>query len=58
MSYQPSVVLVDDHDLVRTGVRGELGDHVRVVGEAGDVAEAVDVIVDGEAEERPRSHFR
>ena len=46
MTYQPTVVLVDDHDLVRSGVRAELGDAVQVVGEAGDVAEAVDVIVD------------
>lgn len=46
MTFQPSVVLVDDHDLVRAGVRAELGDEVRVVGEAADVAEAVDVIVD------------
>ncbi|MEM9653723.1 MAG: response regulator transcription factor [Actinomycetota bacterium] len=46
MTYQPTIVLVDDHDLVRTGVRGELGEHVRVVGEAGDVAEAVDVIAE------------
>lgn len=46
MSYQPTVVLVDDHDLVRTGVRAELGDAVRVVGEAADVAEAVDIIVE------------
>jgi DNA-binding NarL/FixJ family response regulator len=46
MTYQPTIVLVDDHDLVRTGVRGELGEHVRVVGEAGDVAEAVDIIIE------------
>lgn len=46
MSYQPTVVLVDDHDLVRAGVRAELGDAVRVIGEAADVAEAVDAIVD------------
>lgn len=46
MSFQPSVVLVDDHDLVRAGVRAELGDAVRVIGEAADVAEAVDAIVD------------
>lgn len=38
------VVLVDDHAMVRTGVRAELGDDVDVVGEAGDVAEAVRVI--------------
>ncbi len=46
MSYQPSVVLVDDHDLVRAGVRAELGDAVRVIGEAADVVEAVDAIED------------
>ena len=40
------VVLVDDHTLVRTGVRSELGDHVDVVGEADDVAAAVAVIAD------------
>ncbi|MGH1489518.1 MAG: response regulator [Acidimicrobiales bacterium] len=46
MTYQPTVVLVDDHDLVRTGVRAELGDTVRVIGEAADVADAVDVIIE------------
>ncbi len=46
MSYQPSVVLVDDHDMVRAGVRAELGDAVRVIGEAADVIEAVDAIED------------
>jgi DNA-binding NarL/FixJ family response regulator len=39
-----TVVLVDDHHLVRSGVRTELGDAVEVVGEAGTVAEAVTVI--------------
>ena len=38
------VVLVDDHRLVRTGVRAELGPQVQVVGEAGDVDEAVTTI--------------
>jgi DNA-binding NarL/FixJ family response regulator len=38
------VVLVDDHQLVRSGVRAELGDAVTVVGEAGEVDEAVRVI--------------
>jgi DNA-binding NarL/FixJ family response regulator len=38
------VVLVDDHQLVRSGVRAELGDAVEVVGEAADVDEAVRVI--------------
>ncbi len=41
---RPRVVLVDDHRLFRAGVRAELGDRVEVLGEAGDVAEAVEVI--------------
>jgi DNA-binding NarL/FixJ family response regulator len=38
------VVLVDDHQMFRSGVRAELGDSVEIVGEAGDVDEAVEVI--------------
>lgn len=38
------VVLVDDHELVRAGVRAALGERVEVVGEAGDVASAIAVI--------------
>jgi DNA-binding NarL/FixJ family response regulator len=38
------VVVVDDHELVRAGVKAELAGHVHVVGEAGDALEAVDVI--------------
>ena len=41
----PSVVLVDDHRMFRTGVRAELGELVDVVGEAADVEEAVAVIL-------------
>jgi DNA-binding NarL/FixJ family response regulator len=41
----PRVVIVDDHRLFRSGVRRELGVRVEVVGEAGGVAEAVEVIV-------------
>jgi DNA-binding NarL/FixJ family response regulator len=37
----PRVFLVDDHAMVRAGVRSELGDDVQVVGEAADVASAV-----------------
>jgi DNA-binding NarL/FixJ family response regulator len=44
MSARPSVVLVDDHRMFRTGVRAELGDSVEVVGEAEDVDSAVAVI--------------
>ncbi len=39
------VVLVDDHSLVRAGLRAELEDVFTIVGEAGDVPEAIDVIV-------------
>ncbi|MGY1842555.1 response regulator [Modestobacter sp. SYSU DS0875] len=35
------VFLVDDHAMVRAGVRTELGDDVEVVGEAADVAAAI-----------------
>lgn len=38
------VVIVDDHPLVRSGVRAELGDAVDVVGDAGGVTEAVALI--------------
>jgi DNA-binding NarL/FixJ family response regulator len=38
------VVLVDDHELFRAGVRGELGGSLEIVGEAGTVAEAVQLI--------------
>jgi DNA-binding NarL/FixJ family response regulator len=40
----PRVFLVDDHAMVRAGVRAELGDSVSVVGEAADVPTAVDGI--------------
>ena len=38
------VALVDDHRLFRAGVRTGLGDAVDVVGEAGTVAEAVELV--------------
>ena len=44
MSERPSVVIVDDHELFRAGVRGELEDLVDVRGEAGGVEEAVRLI--------------
>jgi DNA-binding NarL/FixJ family response regulator len=39
------VVLVDDHAMFRSGVRAELGAHVDVVAEAGDVDSAVEAIL-------------
>jgi DNA-binding NarL/FixJ family response regulator len=38
------VFLVDDHDVVRSGVRVELGDAVDVVGEASEVDAAIEMI--------------
>ena len=38
------VVLVDDHQMFRSGVKAELGPAIEVVGEAGDVDSAIDVI--------------
>jgi DNA-binding NarL/FixJ family response regulator len=38
------VVMVDDHELFRAGVRGELNASVEIVGEAGSVTEAVPMI--------------
>lgn len=38
------VAIVDDHDLVRSGVRAELGDDVDVVGDAGTVAAAIALV--------------
>jgi DNA-binding NarL/FixJ family response regulator len=41
-----TVVLVDDHQMFRTGVRSELGGSITIVGEAEDVDSAVAVILD------------
>jgi DNA-binding NarL/FixJ family response regulator len=41
---RPRVFLVDDHALFRAGVRAELGEAVDVVGEADEVAAAVELI--------------
>jgi DNA-binding NarL/FixJ family response regulator len=44
----PSVVIVDDHDLFRAGVRAELEGSVEVRGEAGTVEDAERAILDAE----------
>jgi DNA-binding NarL/FixJ family response regulator len=46
MRQRPTVVIVDDHQLFRSGVRSELGSSVDVLGEAADVESAVPLIVD------------
>lgn len=41
---KPTVVIVDDHVLLRSGVRAEIAAQLTVVGEAGTVAEAIGLI--------------
>jgi DNA-binding NarL/FixJ family response regulator len=38
------VVIVDDHQMFRAGVRVELGDRVEVIGDAADVESAIELI--------------
>ncbi|MGH2956508.1 MAG: response regulator [Solirubrobacterales bacterium] len=45
---RPSVVIVDDHRIFRTGVRSELGEMVEVLGEADTVEDAVRAITAAE----------
>lgn len=40
----PSVFLVDDHALIRSGIRAEIADSVRLVGEADEVGAAIELI--------------
>lgn len=42
---KPRIVLVDDHEILRAGAAKYLGDNFDIVGEAGDVQEAIDTIV-------------
>jgi DNA-binding NarL/FixJ family response regulator len=41
---RPTVIIVDDHGLFRSGVRSELGAEVEVIGEAEDVQPAIELI--------------
>ena len=41
---RPRVFLVDDHALIRSGIRAELGAHVTIVGEADEVDAAIELI--------------
>ena len=43
---KPRIVIVDDHQLFRAGVRAELEQHVEILGDAATVAEAVAAILD------------
>ncbi len=42
----PRVFLVDDHALIRAGLRAELAGHVEVVGEADEVPAAIEMIIE------------
>jgi DNA-binding NarL/FixJ family response regulator len=43
---QPGVFLVDDHALIRSGIRAELAGAVRIVGEADEVTAAIEMILE------------
>ena len=43
---QPRVFLVDDHELIRTGIRSELTGSVDIVGEADEVDVAIEMIIE------------
>jgi DNA-binding NarL/FixJ family response regulator len=42
----PRVFLVDDHALLRSGIRAELAGHVQVIGEADEVEAAIEMIIE------------
>jgi DNA-binding NarL/FixJ family response regulator len=48
MMARRTIVLVDDHDILRAGSAKFLADRFDIVGEAGDVGEAIEVILDTE----------
>jgi DNA-binding NarL/FixJ family response regulator len=48
MMARQTIVLVDDHDILRAGSAKFLADRFDIVGEAGDVGEAIEVIIDTE----------
>ena len=43
---QPRVFLVDDHELIRSGIRAELAGSVDLVGEADEVEAAIEMIIE------------
>lgn len=43
---QPRVFLIDDHELIRTGIRTELAGSVEVIGEADEVAAGVELVLE------------
>ncbi len=43
---RPRVFLVDDHELIRSGIRAEISTHVDLIGEADEVDAAIELIVE------------
>jgi DNA-binding NarL/FixJ family response regulator len=43
---KPRVFLVDDHALIRAGIRAELSHDVEIVGEADEVTAAIEMIIE------------
>ncbi|HEY5120967.1 MAG TPA: response regulator transcription factor [Acidimicrobiales bacterium] len=43
---QPRVFLVDDHELIRSGIRAEISSYVDIIGEADEVDAAVEMILE------------
>ena len=45
-SARPRVFLVDDHELIRSGIRAEIAGSVDIVGEADEVEAAIEMILE------------
>jgi DNA-binding NarL/FixJ family response regulator len=45
-SARPRVFLVDDHELIRAGIKAEIADSVEIVGEADEVEAAIEMIIE------------
>jgi DNA-binding NarL/FixJ family response regulator len=45
-SSKPRVFLVDDHELIRSGIRAEIANSVDIIGEADEVEAAIEMIIE------------
>jgi DNA-binding NarL/FixJ family response regulator len=43
---QPRVFLVDDHELIRSGIKAEIADQVDIIGDADEVDAAIEMIIE------------
>ncbi len=43
---RPRVFLVDDHELIRSGIRAEISSNVDIIGEADEVSAAIELIIE------------